>query len=67
MAISPPRYTPEQQLIRSREDRTTELRVIYITLIPLSVIAVLLRFLSRRLAKTRLWWDDWLAVVALVG
>ncbi|KAL9630232.1 MAG: hypothetical protein Q9164_006526, partial [Protoblastenia rupestris] len=66
MAISPPRYTPEQQLIRSREDRTTELRVIYITLIPLSVIAVLLRFLSRRLAKTRLWWDDWLAVVALI-
>ena len=29
--------------------------------------AVGLRFLSRRLMKVKLWWDDWLALLAGVG
>lgn len=32
----------------------------------LAVIAVALRFLSRRVAKVKYEWDDWLAVAGLV-
>ena len=32
----------------------------------LAVIAVSLRFVSRRLVRSYLWWDDWLMVLALV-
>ena len=32
----------------------------------LATIAVVLRFVSRRLVHTYLWWDDWLIVVAWV-
>ena len=30
-------------------------------------IAVALRFLSRRLCHTKLWWDDYFCAIALVG
>lgn len=33
----------------------------------LAVIAVILRFLSRKLLKTNYWLDDWLSVAALVS
>ena len=59
-------FTPAQELVRKNEDLTAQIRGIFIALIPLSVVAVLLRFVSRRLARSRLWWDDWLTVVALV-
>ncbi|CAI6077579.1 unnamed protein product [Clonostachys chloroleuca] len=32
---------------------------------PLATIAVLLRFLSRRISKNSFWWDDWLAATGL--
>ena len=32
----------------------------------LAGVAVFLRFLSRRLSRVGYWWDDWLALVALV-
>ena len=32
----------------------------------LAVVAVFLRFLSRRMSRAGYWWDDWLALVALV-
>ena len=67
MAANALGFTPEQELIRKHEDRSGELRALFICLIPLSTTAVLLRFLSRRIARTKLWWDDWLTVVALVG
>ena len=60
-------FTPAQELARKNEDLSSEIRGIFIALIPLSVVAVLLRFVSRRLARARLWWDDWLTVVALVS
>ncbi|KAL9131324.1 MAG: hypothetical protein Q9217_000703 [Psora testacea] len=66
MAINSLGFTPEQELMRNDDDRTNELRATLITLIPLSVIAVLLRLISRRMSKARLWWDDWMTVVALI-
>lgn len=36
-------------------------------MIALSATAVTLRFLSRRLSKVSLWWDDWLILIALVS
>ena len=35
-------------------------------LISLTVLAIALRFLSRRLAKAGFWWDDWLSLLTLV-
>jgi hypothetical protein len=32
----------------------------------IAIIAVALRFLARRLIRTPMWLDDWLALVALV-
>ena len=33
----------------------------------LALIAVVLRLFARRIARTHFWWDDWLAVCALVS
>ena len=33
----------------------------------LATIAVILRFVSRRISKAQLWWDDWLIIIALVN
>ena len=33
----------------------------------LAVIAVCLRFIARRLSKTRFWYDDWLVLAATVS
>ena len=33
---------------------------------PLVTIAVLLRFLARRITIAKLWWDDWLALISLL-
>ena len=37
-----------------------------VALIVFSTLAVALRFLSRRLSKAGFWYDDWLALAALV-
>ena len=42
---------------------------IYVSVITVSVactIAVALRFLSRRLIRAQLWWDDWTILAALL-
>ena len=67
MAANPLGLTPAQELVRKSQDRTDEVRAIFITLIPLSIVAVILRLISRRVARIRLWWDDYLTVVALVS
>ena len=33
----------------------------------LAVIAIVLRFIARRLTRTALWWDDWLMLPAIVS
>ena len=33
----------------------------------LAITAVVLRFLSRKLAKAQYWWDDWMILGALVS
>lgn len=58
--------TPAQELVREHEDRTDELRRIFVALIPLATIAVLLRLCSRRIARIRLWWDDYMTVASLI-
>lgn len=60
-------FTPAQEMARQHQNRTVHLRATFITLIPLSVIAVLLRLLSRRVARIKFWWDDILIVLGLVG
>ncbi len=48
-------------------DRGPHLVRVCSVMIALSAIAVALRFVSRGLSKVRLWWDDWLILVALVN
>lgn len=67
MATNELGFTPAQELQRKEEDRTNQLRAILYSLIALSTIAVILRLLSRRVGKIRLWWDDFLTIAALVG
>lgn len=66
MATNDLGFTPLQELVRQQEDRTPEVRAILVILLPMTIIAVALRFLSRRLAKARIWWDDWLVLLSLV-
>lgn len=54
-----------QEATRAHEQRTKELRIIFIALIPAAVVAVILRLVSRRVARMRIWWDDYLALVSL--
>jgi len=47
----------------------TQTRSLYASCIPVTIfatMAVLFRFYAKRLAKSYVWWDDWLIVVALV-
>ena len=48
-------------------DRGPEYAKTAIALSVLSTAAVALRFLSRKVLKTKIWWDDWIILVALVS
>ena len=48
------------------ESRVGETYALVITFTVLSTIAVALRFLSRRLGRASLWWDDWTILMALI-
>ena len=48
-------------------DRGPHLVRVCSVMIALSAIAVALRFVSRRLSKAGLYWDDWLIFIALVN
>ena len=67
MATNALRFTAEQELIRKNQDRTSEVQAAFIALIVLSTIAVIFRLISRRIAHVKLWWDDYLTIIALVG
>ena len=32
----------------------------------LAIIAIILRFVSRRISRAPFWWDDWLMIPAIV-
>ncbi|KAL8691723.1 MAG: hypothetical protein Q9218_003116 [Villophora microphyllina] len=49
------------------DNRSTAVCAVYIVFGTLAITAVLLRFYSRRLIGTRVGWDDWFAVAALVA
>lgn len=53
------------------ENRSPGLRAFQIAMIIIPTIAIVLRFWSRTLAfgkkPPRFWWDDWLALMALVS
>ena len=38
-----------------------------VTLIVISTLALVLRFVARHLSRAGLWWDDWTILAALVG
>jgi hypothetical protein len=48
------------------EDKTSDLIGAWASTWGLAVTAVILRILCRKLAKIRLWLDDWLIIVSLV-
>lgn len=49
---------------KAQSDTTTAVSA---AMIGISVIAVAMRFYTRYCLKTGLWWDDWLALAALVS
>lgn len=55
------------QVEHSKDDETKAVYVVEAVLITLATIAVILRFLSRRIKVAPYLLDDWLIVVALVG
>lgn len=48
------------------QSRVPAIYAVVITVSVLCTIAVALRFLSRRLVKAVLWWDDWIILAALL-
>ena len=48
------------------EDRGPEILGIVIFFFVLALIAVLLRFVSRRVSAVNFWWDDWILLLATV-
>ncbi len=48
------------------ETKHGQLYASIVTTYSLAAVTVLLRFVSRRLKRCPLWWDDWLILVALV-
>ena len=59
----PPSNLSPSFLAQSRAPATY---AIVITVFVLCTVAVILRFLCRRLVKAVLWWDDWIFLAALV-
>lgn len=49
---------------KAQSDTTTAVSA---AMIGISVLAVAMRFYTRYCMKTGLWWDDWLALAALVS
>lgn len=56
----------EYQLAHAYEDRANEIIVPHVVCLVFAVIAVALRFLSRRM-KAGIHLDDWVCLLALVG
>lgn len=48
-------------------DRGSQITISYVITFALASILLLLRIYCRRLTKQRLWWDDYLIIVAYVN
>ena len=48
------------------DDRRPQIIIIAVTCFTIATVAVILLFISRRLAKVQYGWDDWSVVVALI-
>lgn len=51
----------------SAEDSSMTTTIVGATAIVLAVVATALRFYTRIHKRSGLWWDDWLALVAVVS
>ena len=45
---------------------STSVLVLLVIFMALSIVAVALRLISRRIARTKLWWDDYFVIASLV-
>ena len=54
-------------MIRPEDDQRTLFVATAMSLLVLTVVAILLRFLSRWIANVGLWWDDYLILLGEVG
>lgn len=64
--MSLPPSEVQYQLAHIHEDRASAIIISHAVLLPLAVIAVVARFIARRLCKAHIGLDDYMIVVALV-
>lgn len=50
-----------------QEDQAPAVNAVSAIFTALSILAVILRIIARRVSHLALWWDDWLLVLALVS
>ena len=65
MALSPSEI--QYQLDHINDDRGDDIIISHAVVLPLAVLAVFLRFISRYLCKARIGADDYMIIAALVG
>lgn len=65
MSISPQAIA--EQKVHMNDDRRKDVVIAAVVCLAVAMIAVVLRFLSRRLAKARILWDDYMIIVGLVS
>lgn len=65
MTLSPSEH--QYQLKHINDDRSSGIVISHAVVLPLAYIAVVARFVSRRLCKARIEIDDYTIVAALVG
>ena len=64
--MSLPSSEVQYQLAHIHEDRASDIVISHAVVLPLAVIAVVARFIARRLCKAHIGLDDYMIVVALV-
>ena len=58
--------SPPPSDVNLADSRQSQISGAIVSTWALALIAVALRFISRRVAKSGLWWDDWLILPPLV-
>jgi len=56
----------QYEIAHVHDDRGPDMVVSNVICISLACVAVLLRLIARRLSKAKIWFDDYMIVVALV-